>query len=75
MCGCRVVDSNLDSDNNGVLDCCNECSNDIDKTVPGLLGCREVEDTGSAMNEVPDCDDECPQTLQRLRQANVAVEK
>jgi hypothetical protein len=34
VCGCGVVDSDSDSANDGVLDCHDECPNDIDKTVP-----------------------------------------
>jgi hypothetical protein len=59
VCGCRVVDSDSNYDNYGVLDCRDECSKIGDKTIPGLCDCGEVE-TDSDSNEVPDCDDESP---------------
>jgi hypothetical protein len=35
LCGCRIVDSDSDFGNDGVL----ECLTIIEKTVPGLCGC------------------------------------
>jgi hypothetical protein len=52
VCGCRIVDSHSDSDNDGALDCRDECPKIIDKTVPGLCGCGEV-DTDSTMQRSP----------------------
>jgi hypothetical protein len=48
-----VVDKDLGFDNDGVRDCHDGFPEIIDKTVPGLRGCGEVN-TGS------DSDDECP---------------
>jgi hypothetical protein len=45
----------------------------IDKTLPSLHGCGEV-DADSDSDEIPDCDD-APKTLRRLQQVNDAVEK
>jgi hypothetical protein len=60
VCGCRIVYSDSDSGNDGVLDCHDECLTIIEKTVPGLCGCGEL-DMDSDSNDVADCGDEYPQ--------------
>jgi hypothetical protein len=43
ICCCRIEESDSDSDKDVVLYCRNECPTDIDKTVPGVRGCGEVD--------------------------------
>jgi TolB-like protein len=48
-----------DSDNDGTPDRIDECSDDPDKTAPGICGCG-VPDTDSDGDGTPDCNDGCP---------------
>ena len=48
-----------DSDNDGTPDRLDECSDDPDKTAPGICGCG-VPDTDSDGDGTPDCNDGCP---------------
>jgi len=47
------VPSNADSDNDGLLDCYDECSQDPEKFVPGECGCGN--------QEIENCGDTCPE--------------
>ncbi len=49
----------LDTDGDGVIDACDGCPNDPDKTAPGECGCG-VPDTDTDGDGVPDCNDGCP---------------
>jgi hypothetical protein len=49
----------LDSDFDSVIDDCDGCPNDINKTAPGECGCG-VPDAHSDEDGVPDCHDGCP---------------
>ncbi|MFH2067335.1 MAG: RHS repeat-associated core domain-containing protein [Pseudomonadota bacterium] len=46
LCGCGVVDSNEDSDNDGTPDCNDGCPNNPYKTEPGTFGCQESIQNG-----------------------------
>lgn len=48
-----------DSDDDGVIDNCEECPDDPDKLVPGICGCG-VTDTDTDGDGEPDCKDQCP---------------
>ncbi len=50
---------NQDSDNDGTLDCDDQCPTDPDKTAPGTCGCG-VDDADSDSDGTPDCNDLCP---------------
>ena len=54
-CGCDMTDT----DGDGVLDCVDECINDVSKTTAGLCGCN-VADVDSDGDGIPDCYDSCP---------------
>jgi hypothetical protein len=51
--------SPLDSDQDGTLDCVDECPHDAKKTARGVCGCG-VEETDSDRDGTPDCNDPCP---------------
>ena len=54
-------DCDLDSDQDGAIDACEECPFDPFKVEPGVCGCGYPEDlTDSDGDETPDCIDECP---------------
>lgn len=48
-----------DSDNDGIIDDCDQCPNDPFKTNPGACGCNNPE-TDNDNDGTPDCADECP---------------
>ncbi|TWT46155.1 Alpha-agarase precursor [Phycisphaerae bacterium RAS1] len=48
-----------DSDEDGVIDDCDGCPTDPDKTSPGACGCN-VSDKDTDGDELPDCLDGCP---------------
>lgn len=48
-----------DSDDDGTPDCNDNCSDDPDKTEPGVCGCGET-DTDTDDDGTPDCNDLCP---------------
>ena len=51
-------DCELDSDGDGVIDDCDGCPADANKTKPGICGCG-VSDDDSDADTVADCNDEC----------------
>lgn len=53
------VYSELDSDNDGVVNSLDGCPNDAAKTSPGLCGCG-IADTNTDGDSRPDCTDGCP---------------
>jgi len=57
VCGCGVAD--VDSDNDGALDCNDACPNDPDKLLAGACGCG-IADTDGDGDNTPDCLDGCP---------------
>jgi subtilisin family serine protease len=62
VCGCGVVESYGDSDNDGALTCVESCPNDPSKTAPGVCGCG-VSDADLNGNGTADCldpVDQCP---------------
>ncbi|MHC4443470.1 MAG: LamG-like jellyroll fold domain-containing protein, partial [Planctomycetota bacterium] len=54
---CELNETN-DSDGDGVLNDCDECPNDPNKTEPGICGCG-IADTDSDNDNTPDCNDGC----------------
>ena len=48
-----------DSDGDGLIDDCDDCPNDPEKTQPGVCGCG-VPDTDDDGDSTPDCHDLCP---------------
>ncbi|CAK9087975.1 unnamed protein product [Durusdinium trenchii] len=57
ICGCGVPD--VDTDNDGTLDCLDWCPFDSNKTMPGHCGCGTSEDDTDG-DGVLDCEDRCP---------------
>jgi hypothetical protein len=57
VCGCDKID--LDSDNDGLFDCIDDCQNDPLKIKPGICGCG-VADTDNDGDRIADCTDGCP---------------
>ena len=57
VCGCGVSD--IDSDEDGTLDCNDVCPEDSDKIESGVCGCG-VSDDDSDEDGTADCNDECP---------------
>jgi hypothetical protein len=49
-----------DTDADGVIDACDLCPSDADKTAPGVCGCG-VPDDDTDSDGVLDCDEECPE--------------
>ncbi|MHC4695198.1 MAG: FG-GAP repeat protein [Planctomycetota bacterium] len=49
-----------DDDGDGVIDACDGCPDDPNKTEPGICGCGLDDNTDSDGDDVPDCFDECP---------------
>jgi parallel beta-helix repeat protein len=58
ICGCGIPD--VDSDNDGTLDCNDNCPNDENKIEPGICGCG-ITDTDSDLDGTVDCNDSCPE--------------
>lgn len=52
-------DCEVDSDDDGLIDACDDCPFDPDKIAPGACGCG-VSDVDSDGDTVPDCFDICP---------------
>ena len=48
-----------DTDRDGAGDVCDNCSNDVNKTEPGICGCG-IPDTDSDSDGIADCNDSCP---------------
>ena len=48
ICGCGTPD--IDSDNDGIMDCMDGCPDDEDKIAPGLCGCDVYEPTPGQCN-------------------------
>ena len=66
LCGCGVVDSDVDTDGDGTLDCLDECPNDILKVEPGVCGCGEVDsDVDTDGDGTSDCIDGCPEDYRK----------
>lgn len=63
ICGCNLPD--IDSDDDGSLDCKDECPDDPEKIKIGTCGCG-IKDTDSDNDTVPDCNDECPSNPDKL---------
>jgi hypothetical protein len=57
VCGCGVPD--VDSDEDGTMDCEDGCPMDASKTEPGICGCG-VPDVDSDGDGTLDCEDDCP---------------
>ncbi len=57
VCGCSSPD--IDSDNDGTLDCLDACKNDPDKIEPGICGCGVSDYLDADDDTVPDCIDQC----------------
>jgi hypothetical protein len=57
VCGCGIVD--IDSDNDGSLDCNDLCPMDSLKIAPGQCGCG-IADTDTDGDGAADCKDGCP---------------
>jgi len=49
-----------DFDGDGVIDVCDNCPDDPDKTEPNLCGCGVDDATDTDDDSVPDCVDQCP---------------
>lgn len=62
-CGCGVVD--LDTDQDGTMDCHDGCPTDPAKTDPGLCGCG-MPDRDSDADDAVDCQDRCPADPDKL---------
>ncbi|MBS1583634.1 MAG: T9SS type A sorting domain-containing protein, partial [Bacteroidetes bacterium] len=56
-CGCGNAD--VDTDEDGTLDCFDGCPNDPEKVAPGACGCG-VTDDDQDLDGTPDCVDGCP---------------
>ncbi len=56
VCGCSSPD--IDSDNDGTMDCLDACKNDPEKIEPGICGCG-VSDNDADQDTFPDCIDQC----------------
>ena len=54
-----------DRDGDGLIDSCDGCPDDAEKTAPGLCGCG-VSEADSDSDTVPDCFDVCPGADDRL---------
>lgn len=52
-------DCQPDSDGDELIDVCDGCPNDSNKTLPGICGCG-VADTDGDNDGTPDCNDGCP---------------
>ena len=50
-----------DGDGDGLIDVCDDCPDDPDKTEPGSCGCGVVDDDIDD-DGIPDCFDNCPET-------------
>ncbi|MFZ5766984.1 MAG: CsgG/HfaB family protein [Thermodesulfobacteriota bacterium] len=57
ICGCGVPD--IDSDNDGIMDCNDSCPADPLKTEPGVCGCG-IADVDIDGDGIMDCTDLCP---------------
>lgn len=57
VCGCGVPD--IDSDNDGIMDCNDSCPADPLKTEPGVCGCG-IPDVDVDGDGIMDCTDLCP---------------
>ena len=57
LCGCGVPD--IDTDNDGTLDCDDGCPSDPCKVDPGICGCG-IADTDADGDGILNCDDNCP---------------
>ncbi|MCJ7602709.1 MAG: hypothetical protein MUO63_14570, partial [Desulfobulbaceae bacterium] len=57
-CGCGAAD--VDSDQDGTMDCNESCPDDPLKTAPGTCGCG-VADVDSDQDGTMDCNDSCPE--------------
>ena len=55
---CDLGDDNVDTDQDGTPDACDECPYDPEKTTPGYCNCGFAE-TDSDGDGTPDCVDEC----------------
>ncbi|MGA1824074.1 MAG: PQQ-binding-like beta-propeller repeat protein [bacterium] len=56
-CGCGIAD--IDTDEDGTLDCNDSCPHDPEKAIPGICGCG-VPDIDSDNDGTLDCIDNCP---------------
>jgi hypothetical protein len=65
VCGCGVED--VDSDDDGVLDCEDMCPNDPNKIEPGVCGCG-VEDADADNDGTLNCRDNCPTDPNKIEQ-------
>jgi len=59
VCGCDTPD--IDTDNDGTMDCIDACPNDAAKMAPGTCGCGQDDNLDSDQDGTVDCLDECPQ--------------
>jgi hypothetical protein len=53
-------DCEADGDGDGVIDACDGCPDDPNKTDPGICGCNLDDDADSDGDSVADCIDQCP---------------
>ncbi|MCP4838741.1 MAG: hypothetical protein GY894_05185, partial [Planctomycetes bacterium] len=58
--GGNCISEICDSDQDGTLDCFDNCPNDPDKTEPGECGCDGPETGDSDGDGIADCNDPCP---------------
>ena len=54
--------ADVDTDSDGTFDCNDNCSNDPNKTKPGVCGCG-IADTDSDGDGIPDCNDDCNNSI------------
>jgi len=55
---CRCGGSDMDTNNDQVADCMDQCWNDMKKIEPGVCGCG-IDDKDMDMDGTMDCQDEC----------------
>gem|GEM_PF-1210534 len=55
----------IDSDGDGTPDCNDNCSNDPNKTEPGICGC-DVTDNDTDLDGTLDCNDNCPNDPEKI---------
>jgi len=57
--GCDLLETDVDTDQDGTPDCHDDCPQDPTKTSPGVCGCGISDETDVDGDTIPDCVDEC----------------